>query len=625
MAKGLATTGIRAARTPQQVQVPDLTGGVDLRRSPTLLAPNRARKLLNWSLEEPGALITRKGYTRATSSAIFSGPPQGGARIYLANTAFTVLAGGGALYQPSDAWSSTGPVYSTLSPTNPIFFPYDRDLVMAMDSANRPRFSTNGSSWMLAGTDAPSSVALLSTGGSGALSSGEYAIAYAYKHRGTAHVSNPSGESTATLTSTGSIHATASPSTDPKNDAYVWFARHKLPDGESILRKVSSGAASTYTFVSSAWTSNDEASTNHQPPPALSFAAIWKSRWWAKDATVGNRLRFTELFQPQSWPTLYFIDIPFERGDSIVAIQPLGDALIIHGQSGMFLVIGQTALDFEIRPSQGGDSGAFGPRSVVRVEQATVHASADGVATFDGASDRSLEPDITPAWRDLVQNSASTSLANVAALHDRQNHEVLMAVPRVYPSAARGEWILNLDRTQDQNGAPAWTTTDRDVAFYIHWDGNEATAGNRGRVFFMPSTTGHVYEASTGATANSSNLVAQYEGPTLSFGLRRSRIIGTHVEFEPNDGAFSIELVADNVSQGSQPVSIGASGAVIGTAVIGTDLIAGGGRLQRYITWPITAYGQAAALNATYIGQQRFRFYSYAHVILPDPSAVRVS
>lgn len=626
MPKGLATTGIRAARVPQQVQVSDLTGGVDVRRSPTLMASNRARTLRNWSLEEPGALITRAGYLQKTSSALFASAPQGGARVYLANSVFTLVAGGGAIYKPDDAWSSTGAVYSTLSPSNPIFFPHDRDLVMALDGANRPRFSTNGTNWLLTGIDTPSSAATLSTSSSGAMSSGEYAVAYAYKHRGTAHESNVSAESTRYLTaSTGALSATASPSTDPKVDAYVWYARHKTPDQESVLRYVSSGAASTFTFTSTTWTQNREASTNHDVPPALSFAAIWKSRWWAKDAAIGNRLRFTELFQPQSWPTLYYIDIPFERGDSIVAIQPLGDVLIVHGQSGMYLVIGQTALDFEIRPSQGGDTGAFGPRAVARVEQATIHASADGVATFDSASDRSLEPDIGPAWRDLVQNSASTSLSNVSVLHDRQRHEVAIAVPRVYPTSGRGEWLLNLDRTQDQNGAPAWTTTDRDVALYIHFDGNEPTAGNRGRVFFLPSTVGHVYEASTGGSANSSNLVAQYEGPTLSFGLRRSRIVGTHIEFEPNDGAFSIELVADNVSQGSQPVNIGDAAAVIGVAVIGTDRIAGGGRLQRYVTWPITAYGQTAALNFVYSGQQRFRVYSYAHVILPDPAAVRVN
>lgn len=625
MARGLKPRGITADRVPQAVEIPDMTGGVDLRRSPTLLAPNRARTLTNWSLEEPGALIVRAGYARVSTAAIFSGPPQGGARVYLASTAFTVLAGGGAIYRPDDGWASTGAVFSSLSPTNQVFFPFDRDLVAVMDSANRPRFSTNGSTWMLLGIDRPSSAAVLSSTGGGSLSSGEFAVAYSYKHRGTAHESNVSVESTVNLSSTGAIHATASPSTDPKVDAYVWYARHKAPDAESVLRKISSGAASTVTITSSNWTTNDEAPTNHGVPPALSFAAVWKSRWWAKDATVGNRLRFTELFQPQSYPPLYFIDIPFERGDSIVAIQPLGDALIVHGQSGMFLVIGQTALDFEIRPSQGGDTGAFGPRAVTRVEQATVHASADGIATYDGASDRSLEPDITPAWRDLVQNSASTSLSGVAVLHDRQRHEVILSVPRVFPTAARGEWILNLDRTRDQEGVPAWATTDRDVAFYLYWDGNEPTAGNRGRVFFLPSTTGQVYEANVGESANSSNVVAQYEGPSLSFGLRRSRVIGTHVEFEPNDGDFSLELVVDNVSQGTQPVMIGTGAAEYGTAVYGTGLYAGGGRIQKYVTWPIEAYGQTAALNATYIGQARLRWYSYAHVILPDPSAVRVN
>lgn len=624
MARALKTRGILSAKSPQEVAVTDLTGGLDLRRSPTLLAPNRARKLQNFSLEEPGALVTSAGYLRVSSNAFFSGPPQGAARVYLANAAFTVLAGGGAIYKPDDTWGSTAAVYSTLSATNPVFFPFDRDLVMAMDGANRPRFSTNGSSWMLSGFDAPSAAATLSSASSGGMSSGEYAVVYAYKHRGTAHVSNISAESTVTISaSTGAIHATASPSTDPKQDAYVWYARHKTPDAESVLRKVSSGADSTFTFTSTAWTTAEEASTNHQPPPALAFGAVWKLRWWAKDAVLGNRLRFTELFQPQSWPTNYYIDIPFERGDSITAIQPLGDVLIVHGQSGKFLVIGQTALDFEVRPSQGADTGAFGPRAVARVEQASINASADGVATFDGASERGLESDIAPAWRDLTQNAASTSLIGIAALHDRQRHEVRMAVPRVFPTAARGEFVLNLDRTADQEGAPAWTTTDRDAALYIYWDGNEASVGNRGRLFFMPSTTGHVYEANVGATANSSNLVAQYEGPTLSFGLRNARIVGTHVEFEPNDGTFSVELVVDRVAQGSQPVMIAGGGAVLGTAIVG-DILAGGGRTQKFITWPLSAYGQTAAFNATYIGDQRFRFYTYAHVVVPDPGAVRV-
>ena len=463
----IKTRSPRVARTPQILPVDDLTGGMDLQRSPTLLSANRSLKLKNFGVGEPGALTVNPGYTRVSSASYGSVRATGGARVYVGGSAFSLVAMDGAVYNPTDAWVRGAAVYSTISTGNQTFFPHDRDLVMVMDGANRPRFSTNGSSWMLSGIDRPSSAATLSTLSTGGLTSGEYEIAYSYKHRGTAHESNVSSGSTITITaSSGAIQATASPSTDTKVDAFVWYAKHKLPDGESVFRKHSSGAASTVTITSSNWTSNDEAPTNHNVPVnGLRFGVSWKSRWWAPSGTVGNRLYFTELFQPQAWPSLFFIDIPFEKGDSITALQPLGDTLIVFGQSGVFLVIGQTSLDFEVRPSAGADFGAFGPRSIARVEQAALHASGDGVSSFDGAADRHLEHDIQPAWRDLVKNAAGTDLSAIACIYDALTEVLRVAVPRVYPTGAKGEWLLNLNRTRDQDGVPAWSRTDLDVAF----------------------------------------------------------------------------------------------------------------------------------------------------------------
>lgn len=622
----LKTRGIRSAHVPQAIPVSDLTGGIDLRRSQTLMAPDRSRTLRNQSLEEPGALLVSPGYTQATTSAIFSGRPQGGARIYLANAVFTLLAGAGAIFKPSDAWVSTGAVYSTLSTSAEIYFPYDRDLVMAMDGVNPVRYSTNGSTWSLVGLSAPSTAATLSSLSSGALSSAEFAVAYTIKRGGTAHESNGSSESTITLTgSTAAIHAVAgTTSADPTVTAYVWYARNKTA-GESVLRKVSSGAASTVRITSSNWTSNDEIPTNHDVPAVLSFGTPWKSRWWAADATVGNRLRFTELFQPQSWPSLFFIDIPFEKGDSIAGIQPIGDILVVYGQNGEYLVVGQTALDFEVRPSAASEVGAFGNRAWVRVEQATLHASADGIATFDGATDRALDADISPALRDMVANSADTSLERIAMVHDAQRHQVRMTSPRMFPTGVPGEWVLHLDQTRDQDGVPAWTTTDRDVSIYVHWHGNEPTAGNRGRLFFLNSTIGHVFEHSTTTGAqNSSDVRAEYEGAGISLGIQQGRFIGTHVEYEPNDGSFSVEAVVDGASVGSQSIDIGSGLAVIGSAVIGTDVIGGGNRLTSYVEWPMDAEGHSVVFKGVYIGQQRFRWFGYTHTVLPESIGRRV-
>lgn len=628
MPDALKTTASRAARQVQLLTVSDCTGGVDLRRTQSLIGPTRARTLKNWSLEEPGALVVRPGY-QAASSASFGSHPQGGERVYLASTVFTLMAMDGAVFRPSDAWVKGAAVYSTISTTTQVFFPFDRDLVAVMDGVNRPRMSTNGTTWALMGIDAPVTPPSLSSGSTGGLSSGEFAIAYTYKHRGTLHESNGSSESTVTLTSSltsGSIQATATPSTDTKVDAYVWYARHKLPDQESVLRKVSSGSSATIVITSSNWTSNDEIPVNHTAPVAgLKFAAIWKNRWWAPDGTVGNRLRFTEIFQPQTWPTTYYIDIPFLKGDSIAAVQPLGDTLLVHGQSGIFLVIGQTSLDFEVRPSAGADSGALGPRAVARIEQSAFHASAIDIESFDGAADRSLAFDIQPAWRDLVSHTATADLATVAVVYDALRKECRDVVPRVFPTATRGEWILNLDRTRENQGVPAWTTTDRDIAFYVHWDGNEAVAGNRGRLFSIPSSGGLVFEENLGTSANSSNLTADYEGPALSLGLHTARVLGLHVEYEPHAGAFTVETVVDGISQGGITLPIGAGLALYDTATYDTDVYAGAGRRKAYTPLPTASEGRTIVLKATYVGQERFKWFTYTYEILPQSAVIRFS
>jgi len=617
----LKTRSPRATKARQLLPVQDMTGGLDLRRSPTLMAPNRARTLKNYSLEEPGALVVRPGYIRASTGTLGTGRAQGGHRVYLSSRVFTVLAWNGALYNPTDAWVFGSPVYSTLSTANDIFFAYDREVVIAMDGANRPVFSTSGAAWSLVGIDRSLVGPTLSSHSSGGLSSGEYEVAFTYKHRGTQYESNGSSGSTITITaSTGAIGVTPPASTDAKVDAYRVYARHVTPDAESVLRYVSSAAiGSSMTITSSAWTSADEIPTTHGVPVAVRFGVFWKNRCWAPDAVVLNRLRFTELFLAQAWPEDFYIDIPFEKGDSIAGVQPLGDTLLVKGQTGIFLVIGQTSLDFEVRPSQGADNGQFGPRAGAKVEQADIHIGTDGIDSFDGGTDRSLEHDLTPAYADLTRNTSAQNLSRIAAVYNHVRKEMPVSVPRLYPTGMPGEVVLNLDRTRENEGTPAWTTTDRDIAFYIHWNGNEPTAGNRGRLFSMPSSQGIVFEESTGTTANSSNMVAEYEGPTLSFGLHRARVTGLHIEYEPHGGNFSAEVFTDQVSQGVVGFNIGAGVDVYGTGVYGTATYGGSGRQKLYTPLPMAAEGHTVSLRTVYTGQEAFRWFGYAFDITPEP------
>ena len=138
------TRPVQASRTYQVLEQMDLTGGLDLRRNPTLIEQTRARVLKNYSLKEPGALTVRPGYTAWSTTNLGSSGGQGGARVYLASTQFTLFAWGGAVYLPTDTGGlSTTPVLSGLSATNQIHFTFDRTMVGVFDSTSTPKKSTN--------------------------------------------------------------------------------------------------------------------------------------------------------------------------------------------------------------------------------------------------------------------------------------------------------------------------------------------------------------------------------------------------------------------------------------------------------------------------------------------------
>jgi hypothetical protein len=254
-------------------------------------------------------------------------------------------------------------------------------------------------------------------------------------------------------------------STNPDINAIVVYAR-KVSAGETILRKVSSlaqsaGVSSTLIVTSTAWTTSDPIPTDHDNPTGLAFGVVWKNRWWARDATVTNRLKFTQIFQPQSWPALFYIDIPFERGDAIQALIPLGNTLIVFGATKIFVILGQTSLDFEVLPTVASQDGALGPRAVCVIENGIIHAGATGVWVFDGVSDRLLSYDIDPAWSDLVTNADPKALARIACVYHLKRKELRVAVPRLYPSGVPGEWILDMNRSRDgkRRGARATGTS----------------------------------------------------------------------------------------------------------------------------------------------------------------------
>lgn len=629
MASTIKATRIAGAGK-RLMSVEDLSGGLDLRKAPTLLKPNRCRVCRNWSLREPGALVVFPGWDTKSDVSAGSGRAQGGQRVYLGSGApFNLLAHSGNVYKPTDAWVRGSAVSTGWSSTNQVFFPYDRDIVAILDGATAGQKSTDGSAWTNLGIAAPGSAPTTANLAGGTLVSGNvYEFSYSGRDDELLHEGNESA--TVQHTPSGanlSVRLTLARHTDAQVDTLVVYARD-VTAGEPVRRRVGTvanpgGATVTYDVTSNSWGSNAEAPSDHDVPPLLAFGVVWKNRWWARHATVANRLHFTQVFENQSWPASFYIDIPFERGDNITALLPLGDTLLVFGQTRVFLVIGQTSLDFEVRPSGASQAGALGPRAVDAIEDGAIHAAAEGIYLFDGASDRLLSYDIdgfAPSaigWRTYVSTASAADLERTPLVYHQATKEVAIGVTNLYPFGTPGEWLLDLNRTRLQD-VPAWTTTDRAIGGYMRWDGNEPTTGNRGRLFSWSQTVGTVAEERTGTTADGANMTADYHGPVFATGAYLAQFTDAYVEVEPNAGAFALEFVVDGVSVGTQNIAIGAGLAGYGTGTYGTSTFAGIGRQQLPLDLPLEAEGHTIQFQATYTGQAPFRWFTYRIGLIPE-------
>src|SRR6266446_7462651 len=234
----------RATATPtaepayQLVSVLGPTAGVDLRTSQSLLARDRARTLVNFSLTEPGTLVVRPGYQQFSTNSLGAARIQGARRIYLttaiptpASTSFTLVAWQGGIYGLSDSggWVSTTASLSGLSTSAEVHFTHDRDLVVPFDGVSTALFkSTNGSSWTHLGIQPGLVNSTASSKAGGSLSASEFEFAYTYKDRDLAYDSNASSLlSTVSFASTGAAEIQVPNSTDPQIDAIVIYARNK--------------------------------------------------------------------------------------------------------------------------------------------------------------------------------------------------------------------------------------------------------------------------------------------------------------------------------------------------------------------------------------------------------------
>lgn len=616
------------------VQVKDMTAGVNLRPSPTNINPDQAALLVNTLITSRGELAMYPGWKAFSSSSIGARRSQGGKRIYLKNgVTFSLAADNGNIYSPNDGTGVFGSAISTgWNTSNAIDFPNDRDQVAVFDGATVPQKSTDGVTWTQLGITAPAAPAVTTAAGGSLVGGDTYEVSVTYYNTALLQESNESPVSTATPSGGNlTINVTRVASSDPQVGAIFLYARD-FTAGESTRRFVAQipNTNGTSTITVNNW-------INGHPPPGIglasvalpmAFGIVWKNRWWGRDATVKNRIRFSQVFANNQWPDSFFVDIPFERGEDIMGMIPLGDVLIVFGYTRFYLILGQTSLDFEVRPALGAQTGTFGFRAVDVMENSIVHAGAPGIYVYNGATDQLLTFTIDPAWQYMMGNTTAAELSVLPLAYHKLRKELRCAVPVLYPLGTRGEWVLDLNRTNapipptQTPNQQAWFATDRTIGGYVQWDGNEPISTNQGRIFSWSPTLVQWFEERTGTSANGSDLTLQYWSYMLPFGVQFGRVIDTYLEYQPSGSqtTFSATLSVDGILQPSQSLSIaGAGSSEYGVAKYGVSHYGGSvNRAMLPIIWPLGADGHAAQLRLTYVGQGSPKFFTYGHNVIEE-------
>lgn len=620
----MATLTAKGAQTAL-ITVQDMTGGLDRRTTATLLKPDRARRLQNVRLSVAGRAIPRPGWTQMSTTSLGSDRIQGGTRAYLEGTdPFLLGAFNGDVYRPTDAgvWGSA--VLTGLDTTNPIDFPFDSQIVAALDGVTVPQKSVDGTVWSQMGITAPVAGPTLSAiNAGGTLTDAHtFGVAYAYRDSALGLTSNIGPTLTvATAAPNLTVHVVMAASIDPQVDQVDVYAMD-ITLGETVLRfagTVANTGTPTLNLLTNDWSGEVEAPTTHDVPPPLEFAQVWKNRWWAKDASGPTTLRFSEIFQNQVWPTDYTIEIPFPTGDTIRAIVPLGDILVIFGSSHPgFVIFGQTSLDFDVRPTAGIEAGAFGFRSWDFVESGIAHAAPEGVYVFDGSVDRLLSYDFESDWRVMSSAGPEDDLRRMSVCYHQRDKELRIAVTDNPIYGTPGEWVLDLARTKIKN-IPAWSTTDREIGGYILWNGPEPVSGNRGRLWSWALDTGVLNEESVGSDANGSDMDASYFGPDFNVPLKVSRFTSLYGEYRGASGLFGVTIRVDGKVVVSATVDIGAGISQYGSAQYGTAQYGGAGRSMFNLDLPLSAEGRTVSYEWRYQGQAVPELYTYGLEYQPEP------
>lgn len=236
-------------------------------------------------------------------------------------------------------------------------------------------------------------------------------------------------------------------------------------------------------------------------PPRGKYVAVHKNRvFFAGSSSNPSRLYFSDLLNPDSWPTLNFIDISPEDGDSLTGVLSYGDYLVIAKQHSIWILAGDAPANFTVRRVSA-RIGCLAPRSLCAVNDLICFVADDGVYLTDLTQTTMASERVRKTWSGLNRRRL-----HQAAAHSF-NHKLFVAVPD--GNSTYNNLVLVYDLIRK-----AWLIVKG-------WSASSFTVfRDMGKLelYLGSAATGQVYDVESGASDDGAAIEFLWESPHLHFG-----------------------------------------------------------------------------------------------------------
>lgn len=193
-------------------------------------------------------------------------------------------------------------------------------------------------------------------------------------------------------------------------------------------------------------------------PPTSPLIVAHKNHVFMVDPATPNRLRFSDLDNPDSYPALNFIDVNSDDGDKITAYLPYKNRLLIFKERSVWQLLGDSASNFALDGPRS-NYGAVNQEVVAICGDLVMFLSREGVVAFDlGRSvtvGDKIRPDIKRINQAAIEQAAAiffdnkyilsvpvdaTTVNNQTMVYDLLRQAWLPNVGQGYPGACYTAW-----------------------------------------------------------------------------------------------------------------------------------------------------------------------------------------